>query len=94
MADVSRRSFLSKSSIGAVGAIGVLSAGPAALAAAAAAVSPSADEVVDDDLPALDGPLFVHIRDVATSEVEVLVDEKSVVFNDEALVAKLRRAAQ
>jgi hypothetical protein len=94
MADLTRRKFLTRGSVTAVGAIGALSAGPAALAAAANAVNGS-DEAVDaEDLSALEGPLFVHVRDAATGEVEVLVDEKSVAFNDQTLVSKLRRAAK
>lgn len=94
MSDLTRRRFLSRGSITAVGAIGALSAGPAALAAAANAVAGSGEEMDVGDLAALEGPMFVHVRDAATGEVEVLVDETSVVFNDRALVSKLQRATQ
>jgi hypothetical protein len=94
MADLTRRKFLSRGSVTAVGAIGALSAGPAALAAAAGAVSDAGDQLGAGELGAFDGPMFVHVRDAASGEVEVLVDETSVVFNDSALVAKLQRAAK
>jgi hypothetical protein len=94
MADLTRRKFLSRGSVTAVGAIGALSAGPAAVAAAASAIAGSGDEVGTDELTALDGPMFVHVRDAATGEVEVLVDESSVVFNDRALVSKLQSATR
>jgi len=94
MADLSRRTFLSRGSLTAVGAIGALSAGPAALAAAATAVAGTGEAEEVEDLMALDGPMFVHVRDAAAGEVEVLVDETSVVFKDPALVSKLQRAAK
>jgi hypothetical protein len=93
MADLTRRTFLSRGSVTAVGGIAALSVGPGALAAAAAAVANTGEEVDPGELGALEGPMFVHVRDAATGEVEVLVDETSVVFNDSSLVAKLRRAA-
>ena len=76
-----------------MGAIGALSAGPAALAAAATAAAGAGEEAAAEDLVALDGPMFVHVRDAAAGEVDVLVDEREVVFTDKALVAKLLRAA-
>jgi len=94
MADLTRRKFLSRGSITAAGAIAAVSAGPTALAAAANAVAGSGDDMEVGDLSALDGPMFVNVRDAVTGEVEVLVDETSVVFNDRALVSKLQRATQ
>jgi hypothetical protein len=91
MEPVTRRSFLSKGSLGAVGAVGALSAGPAALAAVTAA---GESPLTDEELAVLDGPMFLHIRDAAAGEVEVLVDESSVVLTDHALVAKVLRAAR
>jgi hypothetical protein len=37
--------------------------------------------------------VLVQIRDASTGEVEVLVGEREVTFNDRALVAKVLRAA-
>ena len=91
MEPVSRRSFLSKGSIGAVGAVGALAAGPAALIAVGA---PGDAPLTEDEVSALEGPLFVQVRDAANGEIEVLVDEKSVVFTDKTLVAKVLRATQ
>jgi len=94
MPDLTRRTFLSRGSLTAVGAIGALSVGPTAFATAANALSDAGEQLGAGELGALDGPMFVHVRDAATGEVEVLVDESSVVFNDRALVAKLQRAAK
>ena len=95
MAEYTRRSFLSRGSVGAAGAIGALSAGPAALAAAVGGGAAAADaELSADELDTLSGPLFVHVRDAAAGEIEVLVDDTSVVFNDKALVAKVLRAGK
>jgi len=91
MEPVSRRSFLSKGSIGAAATVGALSLGPGALAAGA---SPGEPPLTSDELAALNGPLFVHIVDAATGEIEVMVGETSVVFKDKALVAKVLRAAK
>jgi len=91
MEPVSRRSFLSKGSLGAVGAIGALSAGPVALAAMASGVE---EPLSDEEVSALTGPLFLHVRDAASGEIEVLVDESSVVFKDPALVARMLRASK
>ena len=90
MEPVSRRSFISKGSIGAVGAVGALSAGPALAAMTGASESP----LTEDELDALDSPLFVHVRDAASGEIEVMLAESSVVFNDTTLVAKVLRASK
>jgi tetrahydromethanopterin S-methyltransferase subunit C len=94
MADLTRRKFLSRGSVTAVGAIGAMTVGSGTVAAAAAAVTNAGDELDAGDLDALEGPLFVHVRDAATGEIEVLVDERSIVFNDQAMVSKVRRAAK
>ncbi len=75
MADLTRRKFLSRGSVTAVGAIGAMTIGSGTVAAAAAAVTNAGDALEAEDLGALEGPLFVHVRDAATGEVEVLVDE-------------------
>ena len=62
--------------------------------AAMTAVAGAGEEAGAEELGALDGPMLVHVRDAATGEVEVFVDETSVVFNDRALVSKLQRATQ
>jgi hypothetical protein len=75
----------------AVGAVGALSVAPAALVAMAA---PGESPLTPDEVSALEGPLFVHVRDAATGEIEVFVGETSVVFTDKALVAKVLRATK
>jgi hypothetical protein len=90
MAEFSRRSFLSKGTVGAAGVVGVVSAGPNVLAA----ITTSEPELTNEELAVLDNPMFVHVRDAAAGEVEVMVNESSVVFNDKTLVARLLRGAR
>ena len=84
MDPVSRRSFLLTSSAGAA-AIGVRLASPAA----ADDPEPAADQ-----LAALDDPAVLQVRDSASGEVELLVADRSIVFNDKRLVARLLRATR
>jgi hypothetical protein len=90
MDPVTRRSFLIKGSAGAVGAAG-LAAGGIALSSAAAADEPALRPDEAADVP---GPVLVDIKDAATGEVEILVGEREVSFTDQALVAKVLRAAR
>jgi hypothetical protein len=90
MDPVTRRSFLIKGSAGAVGAAG-LAAGGIALSSAAAADEPALRPDEAADVP---GPVLVDIKDAATGEVEILVGEREVSFIDQALVAKVLRAAR
>jgi hypothetical protein len=90
MDPVTRRSFLIKGSAGAVGAAG-LAAGGIALSSAAAADEPALRPDEAADVP---GPVLVDIKDAATGEVLILVGEREVSFTDQALVAKVLRAAR
>jgi hypothetical protein len=88
MESVNRRSFLIKGSVGAAAVAGVVGSGFALTS------------LVGDDetaLPAgadeLDGPVLVQITHASSGEVEVLVGEREVTFNDRALVARVLRAA-
>ena len=90
MREISRRALLTKGSLGAAGAIGVLAL-PEVARAAARADEP---ELSEEERRVLAQPFVVHLRDVATGELELLVGEQSIVFKDKRLVAKVLRAAR
>jgi hypothetical protein len=90
MGSVSRRKFIVGGSVGVLGASSLGAAGVAALGAAG-----SGEQQLDPrDLEAAPGPLVVRIRDAAAGEVEVLIDDRSIVLTDKALVAKVLRATR
>src|SRR3954468_8970489 len=89
--DITRRSFLTKGSLGAVGALGVIGAPTAAMAAVTKAQENS---LSPDEAKILEQPFVVHLRDANTGELELLVGEKAIVFKNKALVAKVLRAAR
>jgi hypothetical protein len=88
MESVNRRSFLIKGSAGAAAVAGVVGGGFALTSLAG-----DDESALPADAAELDGPVLVQIRDASTGEVEVLVGEREVTFNDRALVAKVLRAA-
>ena len=81
---VTRRSFLIKGSAGAVGAAGIIAGGIALTATTPRrrCSCPAELDLADD------GAVLVQIRDAAAGEVEILVDEREIVFTDKALVAR------
>jgi|RhiMethySRZTD1v2_1073278.scaffolds.fasta_scaffold247697_3 hypothetical protein len=87
MDPVSRRKFLATSSAGALGVAGAAAIGPMASAAAAD------DEPTPDQL-AHTGPALLQVHDAAKGEVELLIDERSIVFTDKRLVARMLRASK
>jgi hypothetical protein len=102
MSEVSRRRFLTRTSLG----VGVAVAAVAALphAALAQAAPPAGQNLLPNGpLESLSGmallePMVIHVRDVATAEIAVLVGTQEFVYRDPALVAHLvvqtaRRAA-
>lgn len=90
MGEVSRRAFLVSGSAGAVAIAGVASGGLGTIVLAAA----EEGELTPDELEAVAAPMLLHVRDAATGEIEILVEDQSVVVNDKALVAKVLRAAK
>lgn len=90
MSDVSRRSFLIGSGVGAVGvaAIGATGGLPGLAGGAASAATP------EDLARAASRPMMLHVRDARRGEIGILVGEQEVVVNDRALVAKLLRATR
>ena len=90
MGEVTRRAFLASGGAGAVAIAGVASGGLGAFGLAAS----EDGELTVDELEAAGAPMLLHIRDVAAGEVEILVDDQSIVVNDKTLVAKVLRAAK
>jgi hypothetical protein len=91
MHPVTRRSFLATGSAGALAVAGAATiGGPLASVAAA----DTADELTPAQAAALSGPTMLQVLDAATGEVEILVDERSIVFTDKHLVARVLRATR
>ena len=93
MEPVSRRSFLATSSAGALGVAGAAAIGPLASAASASADHHD-DEMPGHEHAAARGPALLQVHDAAKGEVELLIEERSIVFTDKRLVARLLRAAK
>lgn len=90
MKEISRRALLTRGSLGAAGAFGVM----AMPNVARAAVGSDEPELSEVERRVLAQSFVVHLRDLNTGELELLVGEKSVVFTDKKLVAKVLRAAR
>lgn len=91
MHPVTRRSFLATGSAGALAVAGAATiGGPLASVAAA----DTADELSPAEAAALSGPTMLQVLDASTGEVEILVDERSIVFTDKRLVARMLRASK
>jgi hypothetical protein len=91
MQPVTRRSFIATGTAGAIGVAGAATiASPLASAAAAADV----DEPTPSQLAALSGPTMLQVLDPRKGEVELLFNDRSIVFTDKRLVARLLRAVK
>jgi hypothetical protein len=108
MADLSRRGFLAQMSIttgvGIAGGLGLRQllaphGEPSkASSVASAAVEPPQDVAAPSPGMSLDGvtlagPMVVHVRDVPTAEVAVMVGTQELIYRDPELVARLVRTA-
>ncbi|HZM32143.1 MAG TPA: hypothetical protein VFB77_16715 [Acidimicrobiales bacterium] len=91
MHPVTRRSFLATGSAGALAVAGAATIG-SPLASVAAA--DTADELSPAEAAALSGPTMLQVLDPTKGEVEILVDERSIVFTDKTLVARVLRATR
>ena len=93
MTDLSRRSFLSKASIGAV--VGLAASSGLALPTflAAATEAPEAEAIVPDLAP-LGEDVVALIRNASSGEVAVMSGGREVFFNDPQLVGRLLEAAR
>jgi hypothetical protein len=106
MPDVTRRGFLTQVSVttgvGIAGGLGLhkllLGGGAAGStpASAAGAVEPAASLAATEprrDAVTLAGPMLVHIRDLATAEIALMVGTQELVYRDPELVSRLVRTA-
>jgi hypothetical protein len=94
LSGLSRRLFLTKSSLTVVAA-GVVSAMPALPSAVTAAETeaPAADSAISDT-DALSGPLIAHVKDLQTGEVSLYSGQREFSIVDRGLAAKLFNAAK
>jgi hypothetical protein len=94
MSGLSRRLFLTKSSLTVVAA-GVVSAMPALPAAvtAAEAEAPEADSAISDTA-ALSGPLIAQVKDLQSGVVSLYSGEQEFSIVDRGLAARLFNAAK
>lgn len=90
MNEISRRALLTRGSLTAAGAVGLMALPNVALAA----VRSDEAELSEAERATLAQPFVVHLRDVGTGEMELLVGEESIVFADKKLVARVLRAAK
>jgi hypothetical protein len=104
MADLSRRGFLAQMSlttgVGIAGGLGLhkLLTPGAPTTSPAEAVATSADVPVAApglslDGIALAGPMVVHVRDVPTAEVSMMVGTQELIYRDPELVSRLVNTA-
>ncbi len=89
MATLTRRSFLTQTSVGAA-TFGLLPAVPVL------AATPDTSDGAARELAAatFTGPMIAHVRDVVTGEVALLVGTREIVFRDPQLVARLMNATR
>jgi hypothetical protein len=88
MAEVTRRRFLLRSTLGlSAAAVG------GALVATAPRLLPARALVADTTSAGRSGPLVLHVRNAATGEVALMVDTTEFVYRDRELVARLLDAA-
>jgi hypothetical protein len=89
MPEVTRRRFLVQSSLGVTAALGgALVTAPRLLPSATPAPA------IDLGGPALAGPVVLHVRDVATAEVSLLVGTTETIYRDREMVGRLLAAAR
>lgn len=95
MSQLTRRRFVKQASKG-VSTIGLLAAVPgiAALPAASAATTSTSQSLASQlGTAALDEPLVLHVRDLASGEISLLSGTKEIVYHDLELVRRLVKAA-
>jgi hypothetical protein len=84
MSDLTRRRFLSRGSFALAGALAVVPVVAGAVKLTGAAPIPGDTSV----------PLIVHVRDVASGEISMLVGTEQVIVRDHALALRLYAAAR
>jgi len=93
MADVTRRGFIKKTSVGAV-ALGTMATVPGTGMGMTAAHAAAGHPATDLTAAELREPLVAHVRNVASGEIAVMVGEREVIIQDRELAARLARAAR
>ncbi|MGI9034178.1 MAG: twin-arginine translocation signal domain-containing protein [Acidimicrobiales bacterium] len=93
--DLSRRSFLGQASLGAAVA-GAVAAAPNLVKGSRSSTTAVAPPAPIDlgALPATEGPIVAHVRDVASGQVVLMMGTSEVVYQDHNLARTLARAAQ
>jgi len=104
MVEISRRRFLSTTSLEIGVAVAAAAAIPTiALAQSAPAAPPTPGHVLNSVEPlqpasvpdiALLEPMVVHVRDVATAEIAVLIGTQEFIYRDPELVGRLVQTAR
>lgn len=89
MAEVTRRRFLLRSTLG----LSAAAAGAAFLVAPRLLPPTAPAPLPVPNGAELAGPLVLHVRNAATGEVSLMVGTTQTVYRDRELVATLRRAA-
>jgi hypothetical protein len=96
MAEVSRRAFLTRSTV-AVAAAGLATAIPALPAAVSAVESqaPAVDESLssaDTEFAGSAGPIIAQVRDLSSGEIGIFNGTREVIYRDPQLALRLLRA--
>jgi hypothetical protein len=96
MPELSRRRFLTGTSLGVAGiaASTAIPAMPPLVATGATRSSAAASAEDDLDLSAVGGDIVAHVRDASTGEVAILVGGTERIHHDPKLVARLLRVAR
>ena len=95
---MSRRGFLTKTSVAAAAGVAATVAASSGLVSvqgllAATPATPAAP-ADDSDVTAVGHDVVAHVHNASTGEVSVMVGEHEVVYTDRALVARLLKAAR
>ncbi len=97
--DLSRRSFLTRGSLG-VAAVGLVSAVPGLpglltqVSSDAPAVDDAAADATGADAAALSEPLVVHVRDIQSGEMSLYLGEQEIAYRDPQLASRILRATR
>jgi hypothetical protein len=92
MGSVSRRAFIASGGAGAIGVAGVAAGGLGAVGLTGGQGSRATEkELTPEELKIASKPMMLHVRDVSTGEIELLIDQQSIVFTDKSLVARVLR---
>jgi hypothetical protein len=97
--DLSRRSFLTRGSLG-VAAVGLVSAVPGLpglltqVSSDAPAVDDAAADVTGADAAALSEPLVVHVKDLQSGEMSLYLGEREIAYRDPQLASRILRATR